>query len=261
MFFFLSKFLPLFIYPLGLACLLIVTAMVLWRKRRWQTAVLITAFLLLFIAASPLFSMYFVRTLEWQYLPPDPLPRVDMIVLLGGSTDLGGYPQTTVALNESADRLWYTAWLYHQGVAGKVLLTGGILPGHTVSEAERMAEALRLLGVPDEAMLLEMESLNTYQNAVLSKPILERERADSSLLVTSAIHMPRAVAIFEKQGIPVIPAPTDYNFVYTDWKPTGWRDWLFLVLDFIPDAGALELTTRTMKEYVGIFVYGLRGWL
>lgn len=261
MFFFLSKFLPLFIYPLGLACLLILVAIVIWKRRRLQTAVLVLAFLVLYLAANPVVSLYFARTLEWQYLPPEPLPQVDVIVVLGGATDMDGYPQTTVALNEAADRLWYAAWLYHEGVAERLLLSGGMLPGHQRSEAERMAEALRLMNVPDEAMLLESESLNTYENATLSKPILQRENAHSVLLVTSALHMPRAVAIFEKQGVPVIAAPTDYEFLQLDWQTIEMADWFFLALDLLPDTDALELTTRTLKEYVGIFIYRLRGWL
>jgi uncharacterized SAM-binding protein YcdF (DUF218 family) len=260
-FFFLSKFLPLFIYPIGLALILIVVAVVIWKRRRWQTAVLLTTFLLLYLAANPVLSLYFVRTLEWQYLPPDPVPPVDVIVVLGGATRAGGYPQTTVGLNEAADRLWYAASLYHDGVADTLLLTGGKYPGSPSSEGERMAEAMRLLGVPEEAMLLETESLNTYENAILSKPILQAQGADTVLLITSALHMPRSVAIFEKQGIPVIPAPTDYEFLQADWQATGSEEWLFYAMNFMPDADSLELTTQTLKEYVGILVYGLRGWL
>jgi uncharacterized SAM-binding protein YcdF (DUF218 family) len=261
MFFFLSKTTPLFIYPIGLVCILLIVAIFLWRRRGWQTAVLLSAFLLLYFAANPLVSLWLARSLEWDYLPPDPLPQVDAIVVLGGSTTIAGYPQTTVGLNEAADRLWYAAWLYQQGVADRLLLTGGKLPGNPSSEAERMAEALRQLGVPDEAMLLEPQSINTYENALFSKPILQAYEAEMVLLVTSALHMPRAAAIFEKQGIKVIPAPTDYQYVEPEWAEGEGSGWFYGVLSLLPDADSLELTTSVMKEYVGILIYGLRGWL
>jgi uncharacterized SAM-binding protein YcdF (DUF218 family) len=110
-------------------------------------------------------------------------------------------------------------------------------------------------------MRLETESLNTYENAILSKPMLQAEEAETVLLVTSALHMPRSVAIFEKQGIPVIPAPTDYEFLQADWQVTDSGDRLFYAMSFMPEADSLELTTQTLKEYLGILIYRLRGWL
>jgi uncharacterized SAM-binding protein YcdF (DUF218 family) len=261
MFFFLSKTLPLFIYPIGLVCILLLLAIFLWRRRGWQTAVLLSAFFLLYLAANPLVSLWLARSLEWRYLPPDPLPQGDVIVVLGGSTTIEGYPQTTVGLNDAAERLWYAAWLYHQGVADQLLLTGGKLPGNPTSEADRMAEALRLMAVPDEAMLLEDQSMNTYQNAIFSKPILQAEGAETVLLVTSALHMPRSLAIFEKQGIEAIPMPTDYEYVEPEWAEGEGAGWFYWLLSVLPDADSLELTTKVLKEYIGLMIYRWRGWL
>lgn len=261
MFFFLSKTLPLFIYPIGLVCILLVLAIFLWRRRGWQTAVLLTAIILLYLAANPLVSLWLARSLEWRYLPPEPLPQVDAIVVLGGATTIAGYPQTTVGLNEAADRLWYAAWLYHQGAADRLLLTGGKLPGNAISEAEQMAKALRLMGIPDEAMLLEAESMNTYENALLSKPLLQAHGLETVLLVTSARHMPRSAAIFTRQGVDIIPAPTDYEFVQPDWDEGETAGWFYWGLSLLPDAKSLELTTNVMKEYVGMMIYRLRGWM
>ena len=261
MFFFLSKFLPLFVYPAGLVCILLIVAVFIWRWRRWQTAVLVVAFLMLFVAANPVFSWYFARTLEWRYLPPEPIPTVDVIILLGGGTDASGYPSTTVNFNSAGDRVLYAALLYQQGVSEHILLTSGKLPGSADGGAERMAEALEIMGVPPEAIWLENESLNTYENAVYSVPILEENDVETALLVTSALHMPRSVAIFEKQGIDVIPAPTDYEATRVELGEEDEVSPVYLLNRLVPTATALELTTRTMKEYIGIVVYGLRGWL
>jgi len=261
MFFFLSKFLPLFVYPIGLACILLLVAVFIWRWRRWQTAVLISAFLLLFIAANPVFSWYFARSLEWRYLPPETLPEVDVIILLGGGTNTSGYPQPSINLNSAGDRLLYTTWLYQQGVSDHILLTSGKLPGSKDGGAERMAEALEIMGVPREALWLENESLNTYENVIYSQPILEENGVETALLVTSALHMPRSVAIFAKHGIEVIPAPTDYEAVWVELEADERPSAIYMLNNLMPKAYALELTSKTMKEYIGILVYRLRGWL
>jgi uncharacterized SAM-binding protein YcdF (DUF218 family) len=261
MFFFLSKFLPLFVYPVGLVLILLIAAVVVGRRRNWQTAVLVTAFLLLYLGSTRLVSYALARTLEWQYLPPEPMPQVDVIVVLGGGTDSLDYPQQIVGLNESGDRLLYAAWLYQQGVSDQFLLTGGLLPGATLSDAEEMMAAMKIMGVPEEAMWLETASLNTYENALYSREILSQKGIDRILLLTSAFHMPRAVGVFEKQGFEVIPAPTDYFVVVPEWNEDTRPQAVFGVFNLLPTVDALYLTTRVMKEYIGLVVYRLRGWL
>ncbi|MEM8614629.1 MAG: YdcF family protein, partial [Cyanobacteria bacterium P01_H01_bin.105] len=87
MFFFLSKFLPLLIYPLGLSCLLLLLALIwLWKFPRRSLFAISTALLIIFCSSNPLIALTFVKTLEWQYLPPDPVPAAAAIVVLGGST-------------------------------------------------------------------------------------------------------------------------------------------------------------------------------
>lgn len=261
MFFFLSKFLPLLIYPLGLTLILLVVAVLVWRWRRWQTAVLTAIFLLLYLASNTPVSLALARSLEWRYFPPDPLPQADVIVVLGGGNRWADPPQPVPNLNDAGDRMLYAAWLYRQGVADHLLLTGGRLPGATSSDAAEMAKTLHIMGIPNDALWLEDASLNTYQNALFSRQFLAEKGIDRIVLVTSALHMPRSVAIFEKQGFQVIPAPTDYFAVSPAWDEESRPQPAFRLLDLLPTASALELTTRVLKEYLGIFIYGLRGWL
>ena len=95
-------------------------------------------------------------------------------------------------------------------------------------------------GIPDEAMLLEGESRNTRQNARFSAEILHKRDITKILLVTSALHMPRAVGLFESEGLTVIPAPTDF----------GTRRH-FSAVDFLPQAIPLSDSSRAMKELIG----------
>jgi uncharacterized SAM-binding protein YcdF (DUF218 family) len=108
---------------------------------------------------------------------------------------------------------------------------------------------------------LESTSRNTYENGVNSHEILAKEGIKRILLVTSATHMPRAVRVFERQGLEVIPAPTDFLVTRAEWQYLREAGPHTQLINLLPSAGNLELTTRALKEYIGIAVYKLRGWL
>ena len=72
--------------------------------------------------------------------------------------------------------------------------------------------------------------------------------------------MPRSVQLFEAQGFEVIPAPTDFVVTQSAEKDPGQSDWRAHLLNLLPSAANLALTTQVLKEYIGIFVYDLRGW-
>ncbi len=263
MFLFLSKFLPLFVYPIGLTCALIGLALILRRKPRGQMIVLIVTLALLWVGGNRWVAMGLARSLEWRYLPPDTIPAAEVIVLLGGGTEPGLAPRPTVGLNSAADREFFTAWLYKQGKAPNILVTGREIEWLAASDkgAGDMATVLEALGVPAEAIWLENESLNTYENAVFCRKILEEKGIHRVILVTSASHMPRSVALFEKQGIEVIPAPTDFSVTQADWQRLTHPNLPSLLISLMPTVDNLSTTTRAAKEYLGIFVYWLRGWL
>ncbi|PZO45919.1 MAG: hypothetical protein DCF15_21090 [Phormidesmis priestleyi] len=268
--FFLSKLLPLFIYPIGLSSLLMAVGLLwLWRYPRRATVALALALSILFISSNPLVSNWLVSTLEWRYLPPNPMPTADAIVVLGGATEPALAPRPWVEVREQGDRILYAAHLYHQKQDGqkqalKLILSGGRISwrggSSDPSEADDMKEFARAMAVPDSAIILEGESLNTRQNAVNVQKILTAQSLQSVLLVTSAIHMPRAVAIFNKLGIEVIPAPTDY-LVPTELNQSLRATWQGQLLSLLPEAESVSRFTQAMKEYVGFAIYRLRGWV
>ncbi len=264
MFVYLSKLLPLLIYPLSLACLLLVALLVLRRSPRWVLWLGLAVFLLLWLGGNRLVSMTLARTLEWQYSPPSVLPHADVIVLLGGGEMPSTRPQALAGVNEAGDRIIYAAWLYQQGAAPHVLASGGVVgvdgpalqPG-----AEAMGQLLSIMGVPPDALWLEPRSRNTYENAVETKKLLDPKDIHRIILVTSALHMPRARAIFINLGFDVIPAPTDYTVTAAAWDYYFTPDPTIQVFNLFPTAEALDNTMRALKEYIGIVVYRLRGWL
>ena len=263
MFVFLSKLLPIFVYPVGLAVVLLLAAL-LWRKkpRRMVTCVLL-ALAIIWLAGNSWVATSLTRSLEWRYLPPEEFPQVEVIVLLGGGTQSANYPRPIVELNGAGDRVLYAAWLYHQGVAPNLLLSGGDIDwyGTRNTPAEDMAILLEMLDVPRNAIWLESESQNTYENALFCRQILEEKGIDQIVLVTSAMHMPRSVGLFEKQGFDVIPAPTDFSVTEESWSKLWELNLVTQLFNFLPGVGNLGETTQVMKEYIGIVVYGLRGWL
>ncbi len=279
MFLFLSKLLPLLIYPLGLSCVLLGIALVwLWKFPRRSLIAIATALLILFCSSNPMIASTLVQTLEWQYLPPNPMPTVEAIVVLGGATRPQSPPRPWIEVLESGDRVLYGVKLYQSGAAPLILFSGGRLSwkegrkssatGQSAtataqgspSEAKDMADIAQAMGVPPQAILLENESLNTYENAVETAKILKQQQINRILLVTSAIHMPRSMAIFKKQGFDVTAAPTDYWVSEESLaEMQGISSATFL--NVLPDTEALHLFTRALKEYIGMGVYRAKGWL
>ena len=201
-------------------------------------------------------------SLEQQYLPRTEMPSVEAIVILGGATRNNEPPRIMPDISDRGDRLLYGAKLYKAGLAPEIILTGGRIEwyGGESSEAENMATLLELMGIPRSAMVLESRALNTHENAVYVKEILQQKNIKQILLVTSAAHMPRSLAIFRHQGIDAIPAPTD--FIVSDRNLIEHRlSTQSRILSLIPKSDNLDLITQALKEYIGTFVYRLRGWL
>jgi uncharacterized SAM-binding protein YcdF (DUF218 family) len=268
MFYILSKFLPLLLYPLGLACVLLAAALWLRRRPRWRTVLIAVALAALWLGGNRVVAMWLMRSLEQQYLPSPALRayevRADAIVVLGGGSRTRAYPRAIAEVNEAGDRLLYAARLYREGVAPYLLLSGGralIVGAALVPEAETMAEVLVEIGVPREALWLESSSRNTHENAVEALSILERQGVERIVLVTSASHMPRSMALFAQTGLEVIPAAADFQVVQEDWAYYTRPNPLIQLSNLLPRASDLERTTRALKEYVGMLVYGFQGWL
>ncbi|MEL6813439.1 MAG: YdcF family protein [Cyanobacteria bacterium J06598_3] len=263
--FFLSKLLPLFVYPLGLSSLLMAVGLVLlWRRPKQASGAIALALFILFFSSNQLVSQHLVSTLEWQYLPPQPMPTADAIVVLGGCTEPASEPRPWVEVSDRGDRILYAARLYNQKRAPKLILSGGRIRWRRgddgPSEADDMKEFALAMNVPAEDIVLEGDSLNTRQNAVNVQKILNEQSLDTVLLVTSAMHMPRSVAIFQKLGINVIPAPTDY-FVPTDRRKHINATLEGRILSLLPNADAQSNFTSALKEYIGFVIYRLRGWV
>ncbi len=167
-----------------------------------------------------------------------------------------------VEVNAAGDRVLYAAKLYRDGKVQHILLSGGKIDWMDPSEdaqADEMASLLEMIGVPREALWLQGQSRNTAEDAAFSAEMLKEHGVTRILLVTSAMHMPRSVALFEKQGIEVIPAPTDYGVTQERWE-TFWKgSFGGVLLNLLPNASSLNMTTNALKEYIGMAVNKIGG--
>jgi uncharacterized SAM-binding protein YcdF (DUF218 family) len=264
MFVFLSKFIPPLLYPLGLAILLLAAALIFKKKERLRTAAVVLAVLILLIASNRWVAHSLARSLEWRYLPQGEIESADAIVLLGGGTDPAAPPRAMVEVNGAGDRIIYAAKLFKDGKAPVILASGGSiswLNDRPSTPASEMAEILEFVGIPAQAIWLQPDSQNTYEDALYSARMLKEKGISRVILVTSALHMPRSVALFEKQGIQVIPAPADFTITQDSWQQLSSDNLAGRAIALLPSSSNLSLTSNALKEYLGWLAYRLKGWL
>lgn len=166
----------------------------------------------------------------------------DMIVLLGGG--MGAHETCGRAeMFSSADRAWEAARLWKAQADGnlKLTLSGGGVERSTVP-------LLKDLGVDENAFVFFPEARNTEEEARM----IAASGARRVRLVTSAWHMPRAKTLFERAGLEVIPAPTDYEMHFVAEPPLSFGD-------FLPNADSLLRNSLAAKEWVARFCYWLKG--
>ena len=263
MFLYLSKILPLFFYPLGLASVSLIVALITLRKRpRIATIAISLSLALLLVCSNAWVAKSLVRSLEWQNIPATQIPNAEAIVVLGGATRSATWPRVMPDLSEAGDRVIYAAQLYFQKKAPIIILSGGRIDwrGSGSPESADMATILTSIGVPAAAIIQESDSLNTHDNAVNVRKILEARQIKKVLLITSAAHMPRSLKIFQRQGMDVIPTPTDFLVSQGELQEITNTP-KAAILNLLPDTENLDQFTKALKEYIGTFIYSLRGWL
>jgi len=239
-----EKLLPILIYPLGLALLLCITAFALsfaGRVRALRVSIAV-AVILLWLASTPAFAGLLTVILVEQNpsVPIETILPKDVVIVLGG-----GLAQPT-HMGATGDRVVQAYLLWHAGKVQMIIVSGA-------TDASFAAELLQAYGVPPNSIIVESNSRNTYENAINTAAIWRERHVRSGLLVTSATHMPRALASFRKAGLDVAPWPADFNFRGARYPPRS-------VFDFLPEADALEMTTTAIKEWLGLAGYRLRGW-
>jgi uncharacterized SAM-binding protein YcdF (DUF218 family) len=113
-----------------------------------------------------------------------------------------------------------------------------------------LASQLEAWGIERSRLFVEDKSRNTRENALFSKQIVDARHLRTLLLVTSALHEPRAVACFREVGLDVDTLPVDYHS-YDPSQTSG---------SFIPRADKLADSVGALRELIGRFVYRIVGY-
>ena len=235
-----------------LLCLLAGVFLLLRGRRRGELLVVIAAIGLLLLAVAPIGSVMML-VLEQRFPRPPALPeRVDGIVVLGGGVD----PRISLAYGEavfngSIARVITGAALARHHPEAKLALVGGEGEFFPVGFAEARATSSFMLeeGIAATRIISEERSRSTHENAVFAKELIRPGPSQNWVLVTSAFHMPRAIAAFRAVDWQVIPYPVDFK---VDPR-TGLRA-NFNLLD------GLGMSTTAGKEWAGLIGYRLLGW-
>lgn len=250
---FFDKLVIALVSPLGTALLLWAAALCLYGRTRRQALARflgLLGLLWLLLWSLPPVSHALRAQLEGGYpaVALSEVPQADVLVLLGGCIRPPELAGQTPDMGSAADRVWLAARLHKAGKAPLLVLSGGSDKAvSATSEAQAMRELLLDMGVPDAALLLEEDSRNTRENAAFVARLLTNRHPGIAssprpkvLLVTSALHMARARALLEAQGLDVEPVPTDHEARVR-----------FSAVDWLPDADALDGSARAIKALVG----------
>jgi len=246
------KLLPLFLLPLGLALVLGLAGYFFRRK-----ALAISGWMVLALASLPATGKFFLGILENRHprLAPADCPATSAVVVLSGSMKLdfpaGERPRPF--FSDGSERFFRGVELYRLGKGSRLILTGGALPwgepGPTEGELLRGEAEER--GVTASHILVTPPVRNTREEAREVKRLLAQTNlTEPVLLVTSAFHLPRAVQLFRREGVQVIPFPCDYKAAAL---PPGFR--FPLPLAWVPSAEGLLQTSLAWREFYGIIFY------
>jgi uncharacterized SAM-binding protein YcdF (DUF218 family) len=223
------------------------------RFQRLASWLIVTSLVLIALVGYSPLGRILLLPLEERFPPWDASRGApDGIVVLGGAISPEiSQARGVVALNGSAERLTVTAELAHRYPNARIIFSGGSgsLDPTAPPEAPFAVKEFEALGVAHERITAEEQSRNTIENAVFSRLLANPKPGERWLLVTSAAHMPRAIAAFRAAGFPVEAYPVN-------WITRGRRDAAELFTSF---AGGLAMTDYAIHEWLGLAVYRLTG--
>lgn len=224
----------------------------LWAGRRWgRWPVLACLLFFAMLIATPVNQLMLIPLEERFARPAEPPSRVDGIVVLGGAVDQNltearGIP----TLNGAAERMTEGVALARRYPGARLVFTGGqgsMVHGN-VSEADVAREFWTAMGVPPGQATYEDQARNTWDNAVLTRALVQPKPGEVWLLVTSASHMPRSIGVFRKAGWEVVPWPVNYR--------TGRS---FAALYDAPFPERLGQFEAALREWMGLLAYWAMG--
>lgn len=255
MFFVFSKLLEQFVIPSNFLLLLGLLGVVLmiFRRRRFGAFLSGISILLLAICGWSPVGALTLAPLENRFSTPEIVQPPTGIVMLGGAVDIHlTADRKMVAMNDAGERLTETAALAYRFPNARIFLSGGF--GHIGSDTNPSESAvarkfLTEVGIAADRISMEEKSRTTCENAEESLKAVNPKPGETWLLVTSAWHMPRAVACFRAAKFPVVPYPVDF-------RTRGREKWRIVNKS---SADGFKDIDIAFHEWIGLAAYRLAG--
>lgn len=252
MFFIVSKILTYFFRPAIWLLILLILSLLARKPQKRKTYLWISFVVFLLFSNS-----FFIAKITglWAINPPELHQTYDVGVVLGGSTITYEKKYDRKIFKGNIDRLLQAVELYQAGKIKRILITGasGNLIYRDLKEALLLRSFLISIHFPADHILMDTLAENTHENAVKTKQILEKHpEYKKILLITSSLHMRRALACFKHEGIQVTPYPT--NLINSD---TQWN----LEYLLIPNISNFLIWNGMMHEIIGYQAYRMAGYI
>jgi uncharacterized SAM-binding protein YcdF (DUF218 family) len=255
MYYELSKILWFFATPSNVVLALVVAGAVLLMLKRCRAGSrLAVAGALCFLALG------FLPVANWLLYPleqrfpvwTDDGKPVAAIVVLGGAIEIRpSEMKGTLSLNESAERQVALGDLARRYPHAVLVFSGGAgaFSDGSLTESDIVEAHLAEFGLARDRVLFERRSRNTVENAAYTKQMLTLQPGDRVLLVTSAFHMVRSMALFRGAGLPVVAYPVDFRMSDSSelWRP------------FTVASDGLHRTDFAVREWIGLVAARLLG--
>lgn len=199
------------------------------RNKKWKKRLFLCTGLLFWILGNSFLQNEIELAYQVNESGMEPGKRYDACILLGG---MAGYDKNlTPHFSGACDRFIQANKLYHEGKVKKILIASGCanLVDKQPGEAVFLAEEFKKSGVPPADIIVESNSRNTYENAINSKRQLDSLGLKGPfVLVSSAWHLPRALLVFKKAGVKVVPHPASFlavekNYSFTEYLWPGFN--------------------------------------
>jgi uncharacterized SAM-binding protein YcdF (DUF218 family) len=254
MYFIVSKTLLFFTLPSNLLILMAIAGTVMLftkRVRAGRALLLVSMLAIVVLGLSPLSRILFHR-LESRFPPWDASRGAPTgFIILGGAIDPDiSAARNGVSLTDAAERLTVVAELAQRYPGARIFYTGG--NGSLFGGPLEATYAMRLLtsfGIPPQRIETEARSRNTLENAIYTKAMLAPKPGERWVMITSAFHMPRAMAAFRGIGFDVEAFPVD-------WQTGDGSDLLWPFRSFV---GGLATIDAAAREFLGLLSYRVTG--
>ena len=225
----LKKILSAILMPLSLGLILGLIGLWFLYKNSYTKAkvFLTTSFVWIVIISYAPFSNFLIKPLETTYPKLEKIPQdAEHILLLGGNME---------------NRAWEVLRLYNE-IENVKIITSGYEGSGKIPEAIKTANILKDIGICERNIIIHSKPRDTKEEAIKIKKLLGKK---PFILVTSSYHMPRAIALFRKEGLNPIPAPTDFKAKYNNALS-------------VPQGDSLRKTETAWHEYLGLLWAKLR---